>query len=84
MRQHFNQNLFLKTFIFVLLTLIVSYIIHVISSERGHDIPDALITIYSLVVSSSMMTINKLLSSIDEEDDEDDNDENIKQEQLSS
>lgn len=84
MRQHFNHDLFLKTFIFVLLTLIVGYVIHVISSERGNDIPDALITIYSLVVSSSMMTINKLLSSFDKEDDEDDDDENVEQEQLSS
>lgn len=76
-----KRSLTTFSFYFVTLTCLIVYIIFVISDVRERDIPDGLLTIYSLVVSTALVLLGKMIDGNRKKEDDDD-DENTSEDKL--
>lgn len=73
MRQKNKQFLKASFLYFIVLTCLVIYVLFVLSGSRERDIPDGLITIYSLVVSTALVMLGKMIDENKDDDSDEDN-----------
>lgn len=67
-----KQFIKLSLLYFVVMVCLLIYVLYVLSVSRERDIPDSVIAIYSLIVSTSLLVLGRVIEKTKDDDNYDD------------